>query len=620
MTYLISISNVLSLMAITLSAQVKGTWPEPVSNEVIPYGVSSLTHGPVLGAPTSTSVRIWIRTRQSMPFRVVYDTVLPLDTNSPGADGHTRPEDDNTGVVELTKLKAGTRYYYGVALEGHLVDIRLDFQDRWPSFVTLPDESTCLDKMNNPKGLFNVCFSVGHCASQEREPSLEYGDAPAFQTLLHEHGHEVMFHIMNGDTIYEELRDGTMDGIRANYRLYWSRGRGFSRLRRYIATLYTYDDHEVGDNLFGSGFVGYGRGGCLVRDIGLKPWTEYCEWANYDSIHRGSIRFGRAQVDKNSNVLHDPDADFSTLDGETVSTIHIGPYTKGGAKPKPSKNAGVYGLAEIVDRHHLRVRPAFRVGGQVDYSIGTHHYFDWKLANCHFFALDTRGERGPFDKDRPNDPGTFILGERQRRWLTQGITKTDAEFIFIISPDPWVVHHTSFHMLLEKDPKLIHNPPRDATIPKGDGFASYLAERELVLRALDQTDKPIVVITGDVHNAMSIQITDNIWEILAGPLGSTRHPIGTCGNMPLGGKWNSLGTEVVVKWAAASPNNVPYTRNRNTYYVIVQVNNVMKTASPSSPGRQWYAYDAPNALVRFHDGYTGRLVYAETICLADFAN
>jgi len=137
---------------------------------------------------------------------------------------------------------------------------------------------------------------------------------------------------------------------------------------------------------------------------------------------------------------------------------------------------------------------------------------------------------------------------------------------------------------------------------------------------MDEIDKPIVVITGDVHNAMSIQITDNIWEILAGPLGSTRHPIGTCGNMPLGGKWNSLGTEVVIKWAAASPNNVPYTRNRNTYSVIVQVNNVMKTASPSSPGRQWYAYDAPNALVRFHDGYTGGLIYAETICLADFAN
>jgi len=47
------------------------------------------------------------------------------------------------------------------------------------------------------------------------------------------------------------------------------------------------------------------------------------------------------------------------------------------------------------------------VDGDIPYSIGTHHYYDRLTGNCHFFFLDTRGERSKFkgekhahDKDR----------------------------------------------------------------------------------------------------------------------------------------------------------------------------------------------------------------------------
>ncbi len=601
------------------SVHASTLWPDPVSNDVIPYGVSALTNGPVLGAPAANSMRIWVRTKQPVSFRIVYSQTLPLTPSSRGVEGETRTEMDNTGYVELTNLQAHLRYYYGVVIRGQLIDTRLDFHDPWPSFMTLPDMNLCADPDNNPKGLFNLCFSVGHCASQEREPSLEYGDPISFHTLLNKHKEEIMFHIMNGDTIYEELRDGTLDGIRANYRLYWKRGRGFSKLRRYVPMLYTYDDHEIGDNLFGSGYVGFGRGPCLMRDIGLKAWTEYCDWANYPSPYRGNLVFGKAVVKKNDDILYDPHVDFSKLRPETVSTIHVGIYTKGGPKPKWPENAGVYGLEKIIDKHHLRLKPAFKASEEINYSIGTHFYFDWQIANCHFFALDMRGERGPYHSKHLDDPQTFLLGTAQKKWFLEKIQSSKADFIFVISPDPWVIHHTAFHVLLLQDPELINDPPPGAMVPKGDGFSSYLAEREFLIDALDKINKPIVIITGDVHNAMSVKITDNLWEILAGPMGSSRHPIGTCGNMPLGGKWDSLGRQVVVKWAAPSPNNVLYTHNRNTYYVVIQVNNVMKTASPKVPGQQWFAYDTPNVLIRFHDGYTGKLVYVESISLADFS-
>ncbi|WP_339747060.1 hypothetical protein, partial [uncultured Rubinisphaera sp.] len=123
--------------------------------------------------------------------------------------------------------------------------------------------------------------------------------------------------------------------------------------------------------------------------------------------------------------------------------------------------------------------------------------------------------------------------------------------------------------------------------------------------------------TGDVHASASIKITDNIWEMMCGPLGSTGHPLGTLGNPPTGGKWSSMGREVEMRWVAGFPNNLPYQRIRNTFYGMVQVNNVLKVASPKGNQPQWTAYEEPTVTIRWHDGYNGSLIYAETISTMD---
>lgn len=123
--------------------------------------------------------------------------------------------------------------------------------------------------------------------------------------------------------------------------------------------------------------------------------------------------------------------------------------------------------------------------------------------------------------------------------------------------------------------------------------------------------------TGQVHNSAVVQITDNVWELLCGPISSTAHPIGTAGNMPMGGWWTSQKRPVKVKWIPGFPNNVHYSRLRNTYYAVVRVNNVAPSARPEGPGYQWAAYDAPQVVVSYHSGYTGRMEYAQGICLAD---
>ena len=197
-----------------------------------------------------------------------------------------------------------------------------------------------------------------------------------------------------------------------------------------------------------------------------------------------------------------------------------------------------------------------------------------------------------------------MLGPVQRQWLLETAAASDADFIFIISPDPWVIYHTAMHVGGNDQ-------------PKGDGFASFVHERERVIEALDAIDKPVLVFTGDVHNSFSVRITDNLWEFMVAPLASTAHPIGTAGNMPLGGAWSSQGREVRIRWCGTMPNNVSYERQRNTFYAVVQVNNLMRTARPKGAGYQYVAYDAPQVVVRWYDGYSGRLRYAESVSALD---
>ncbi len=592
----------LILAAGGLQAQER-SWPDPIAQEVIPSETAGITHGPMLGRPAATSMRVWIRTAAPTAFRVLYGTSLPLSSDDSAAPNSTTEAADNTGFADLTGLEPNTRYYYGIEIDSVLADTRLDYHDPWPTFRTLPSEDTFYDEANNPDGLFNVCFSIGcgGCQNPSKEISGgQYPNSPSFATILKHHGDEIQFHFMNGDYTYEEMRDGTAEGVRANYKLYMERGRNMSRLQRNVPWLFMYDDHEVHDNLFGAGEPGFSPDKnmrYLQRDVQLGPWYEYAGWANYESPYRGAFSHGAATV-KADGILIDPDADFSTLKPEQVSTILV----RAGEK----QNLGTYGLVEVLNKHRLRVTPDFDKAGDIAYSIGTHHYYDWKLANCHFFAIDTRGERSRFSQDDIRSPKQFLLGETQRKWLIDGAKNTDADFIFIMSSTGCVIPHSAYH---------VH--PERGTISKGDGFPGFVHERELILEELDELDKPVLFFTGDVHNSLAVEITDNIWEFMAGPMNSKAHPIGTVGNMPYGGWYNNEGRDVKVKWVAGFPNEVHYSRLHGTYYAVVQVNNMFKTAKPEGAGYQFVAYDAPQVVVRFHDAYTGKLLYAEGISTLD---
>ena len=581
-----------------------------MANHVVPYQSLGITHGPVLGRVTEDSVTVWVRAREAMEFTVAVSESVPFDGAREVA-GRTVADRDLTGWVTLDGLKANTRYFYAVKLRGEIVDIRASVEDPWPSFRTLPDAGSFAHEYN-PAGRFNFSFSIGSCQRQ-RSPENTYGiyaNPPVFDTLWKRHRERLSFHIINGDYTYEETLDGAKAGLENNYKLYLERGRSLNRFLRHVPMFTMFNDHEMTDNIDGAGEVGLGDGNYLVRDPAMAVWEYYANWANDIAPHHAPVRFGEAELKQGENILHDPAANFSTLSVDQISTLHVGHWYKGVKRPSRKErgnfNAGVYRVEEIIDAQRLRVSPAFKSTARSPYSIGTHRYFDRVIGNCHFFFLDTRSERTRFrGPDHAHDKDASVLGPVQKRWFLETARNSKADFLFVVSGDPWVIYHSAFHVR------------GTDTKTKGDGYCGYVHEREELLNALDGILKPVLILSGDVHHPFAAQITDNVWEFLCSPMNSAGHPLGTAGLPPLGGWFDSQGRKVKIKWCGGNPDNVHYLRQRHSVYTIVNVNNIVRHGLNEGPGYQYLAFDEPQVVVRFHDGYTGELLYAEGVSTID---
>ena len=587
------------------------SWPDPVANHVIPQQSTLITHGPILGDVRSDSVRVWVRSSKPVSFDVLLAESRPPFDTAAVFTATTTAAVDFTGFAEVKGLKPNTIYAYAIKVGNEIVDTRSNIKDPWPTFRTLPDKTTFVHEFN-PDGRFNFSFSIGACQRQ-RSPENTYGiypNPPAFDTIWEKHRHRLAFHIINGDYTYEETIDGTVAGIENNYKLYLTRGRSLNRLLKHVPMMTMYNDHEVTDNIDGSGEAGLGDGNYLVRDPAVRVWQYYADWANGSRLQTAAVRFGQANLTADSSILHDPAGNFSKLNLSQVSTLHVGPFLKGGEKPKTNlrggRNAGVYRVNRVIDDTHIEVQPPLKQTNTAGYSIGTHHYFDRVVGNCHFVFIDTRGERSKWrGAQRSHDEDRFVLGETQEKWFIETVQQSSADFIFVVSPDPWFIYHSAYHMRGE------------SIESKGDGYCGFVKERERLTEILDEIPKPVLLLTGDVHQPVAAQITDNVWEFLVSPVNSANHPIGTAGLPPLGGWFDSEGRTIKIKWLGGYPDNVHYLRQRHTVYSVIKVNNIVKAGRKAGAGYQFLAYDAPQVVVSFHDGYTGDLLYSEGISTLD---
>ena len=579
---------------------------------------STITHGPILGGLTDHSVRIWARTSSPSELIVRYGR-SPDALFSGQARGVTKLEHDNTGYVTLADLAPDSEYFYRIETPSYSAPAA--------SFFTLPHSSQYQDDDLNPQGLFNFQFEFA-CGNNQNKNQGSGPELPAFKTMLRNLYGKVHFSIQNGDWLYEESRmfsptdwmkqvhisseempkivdiAPTITGVWENYKVYLSRGIPMAKYHRYVPSFFTFDDHEMLNDIWGAGSPGLRDRRAVFRDIGTRAWYDYLGWSNPTSFSQ-KIVFGETTLSSGNDVLEDPEAQFLSMKEDEISNLHVhwGEPTAGVNDNALDDigghaSAGVYEIVDIIDDQHLKLDPAPSASGQVSYSIGRRSYFHRRISNCDFFFLDTRSHRQMHDTQNPAQAGLSILGPVQKNWLLEGIRNSDADFIFVVSSVNFMVPHVGGGKVRATN--------------KDDAWTVFLDEREQLIQAWDNLDKPVLVLTGDLHNSFAIQITDNVWEFASGPHNSNNHYYTDEGNRPATGKFQYGPRACDIRWSTYYREDIPRNQLANPVYCVVKINNVFNNALAMGEER-WIAFERPQVIIQYFDGRSGDLLYAESV-------
>lgn len=586
---------------------------------------TEISFGPMLGRVTESSILVWARTTRPGNFTVRYGT-HPSELSGRSAAVATVLAHDLTGVARLEGLKPDTRYYLEVVGEG---------QERGPrgEFRTLPSAEHFRDAKLNPRGLFNFRFELGCCQTQN--PASGLGPSlPAFATMLRERVPEkVHFAILNGDWIYEDARSyspaewakqvgagadevpgivemaPTIVGMWENYKTYLRRAPNLVEWHRRVPTVFTFDDHDLVNDIRGAGSTGFKERRAVFRDIGVQAWFDYLGWAN-PVAHAVRAHFGRAELKRASDVLFDPQADFTKLDMKQLANLHVhwAKPTAGedvlalDAEPPGNPNAGVYAIREVIDAQRLRIQPAATADSAGSYSIGRRSYGKFRVGNCEYFLLDTKSHREMHDPAQPAKGGLSLLGAEQKAWLLEAMRTSDADFFFLVSSVNFAIPHDG-------------SGGHEMTAGKDEAWTALLGEREELIAAWEKLRKPVFVLTADLHNSFVVKIGDFVWEICSSPHNSVNHTLNDEGRRPITGMFQSGPRQVDIRWSSFMLPDIPRSQRLYPYYCIVQVNNVANNPLQLG-GERWVAYPQPQVVFQFFNGRTGELEYAEAVSTA----
>ena len=581
-----------------------------------------LTHGPMLGNPTAHSISVWGRTSDAGQFLVKYG-LKATNLNQTSEPATTRIGHDNTGVALLRNLKSDTRYHYQIWVNGRPHGLP-------GAFRTLPHADDTRHEKYNPQGLFNFRFQIGSCANQN---PLHGGGhrTTTYEFLNRDWAKKVHFHIMNGDWSYEELREyppeawrltqgiktypmsvqvmPTVVGCWENYKLYLSRGAALSEWHRNVPSFFTFDDHELVNDIWGSSEAGKRHRRTVFRDIGTHAWYDYLGWAN-PMVHNTPIHYGRGRMKAGSDLLVDKDVDFTKLPLKEMTNLHVHWGTPQSGtndirydNDEGHKNSYVYDITSVVDKHTLKLHMPAKVDDmELSYSIGRRSYSKFRASNCEFFLLDTRGDRDMHDIRQRDKPGVSMIGKPQREWLLKSMRESDADFFFVVSTVPFMIPHSGAGGF-EFD-----------TENKEEAWTGFFDERELLIREWEKLGKKVFVMTGDLHNSFAIKVNDNVWEFCCGPHNSVNHvPKLDESDRPATGKWTFGPRECDIRWSSYILPDLPRLERLYPYFCVVQINNVFNMPKKLGGKDRWVAYPHPQVVFQYYNGRSGELAYAEAI-------
>jgi len=591
---------------------------------------AGITHGPALGRPGSDTMSVWARTSESGTFHVTYG-LGPQALDQTSEIAQTQLDHDNTGVVTLQGLTPAMRYYYRVVTpDGH--------QSEVGTFRTWPSAEWARNAEYNPKGLFNYKFEFA-CGNNPKPESSAGHPMATYQTLFDRKvADEVDFAILNGDWLYEEKRDYPVEswirqmriddadvpgfvrqcpsvtGLWENYKTFWDRSPNLRDWHRRVPTFYTIDDHEIINDVFGTNTPGYRNRRPVFRDIAVRGWIDYLAWSN-PQRHEVPAYFGKARLRAGIDLLEDFEADFTKMPWKDMANLHVhwGGQLAGVMDPEQpiesaDPNFGVYRIEEVIDANTLRLDRPLPTTSVSSYSIGRRAYGSFEIANTEFFILDTRSHRDLHDIDNPSREDLSILGRQQMDWLLDGLTNSEAEFLFIVSSVNFMVPHIGSGGGVDKVDD----------IKKDDAWTVFLHDREKLIEHADSLGKQVFVLTGDLHNSFAIKITDRVWEFASGPHNSINHsPPLDEGNRPANGPFLYGPRPCEIKWSTYAMPDIPRLSRRFPQYCIVSVNNVFNQPRNLGAENRWVAWERPYVMFQFYNGLTGELNYVETIHAAE---
>ncbi|MBT4275258.1 MAG: alkaline phosphatase, partial [Verrucomicrobia bacterium] len=225
----------------------------------------------------------------------------------------------------------------------------------------------------------------------------------------------------------------------------------------------------------------------------------------------------------------------------------------------------------------------------------------FQVGNCEFYLIDTRSARDMHDVTERDRPGLSMLGAAQKRWLIDSMQQSDASFFFFISSVPFMIPHSGAGGF-ESD-----------AANKEEAWTGFFDEREQLIEFWKDLNKPVFVMTGDLHNSFAVKITDKIWEFCCGPHNSVNHvPALDESNRPATGPFKFGPRACDIRWSSYILPDLPRLERLYPHFCIVQVNNVFNMPQKIGETR-WVAYPHPQIIFQYYDGRTGELAYAEAI-------
>lgn len=220
---------------------------------------SEHTYGPMVGAVTDSSAKIWFRVKPSADVQVEYDTVPGFD-NAPLISGvvSTSKKKDYTGTVTLLNLAENTIYYYRIIIDG----VPADFPS-FAQFKTFPKDADSVT--------VGILTDLKKVSKKMPAPIAPIGiealsrENPDFVLVLGDWDHSNPLKRKDMRGMHRRTRGGTIPGIIFR-----------DHILHKFPVAHVWDDHDYGTNNSNKTFAG--------KKTAIRIYDEY--WLSYSRPNR----------------------------------------------------------------------------------------------------------------------------------------------------------------------------------------------------------------------------------------------------------------------------------------------------------------------------------------------